>query len=128
MLWIALIFLTLAAVLHVYIWVLEQFLWDKPQGLKTFRLDPEFATNTKEMAANQGLYNLMLAVVTLIGVIGVWAEHEWGYALAYAGAGSMVVAGAYLALTSADKRKAALIQLTPGLIGVLTLLASSAMG
>ncbi|HEX5393980.1 MAG TPA: DUF1304 domain-containing protein, partial [Rhodocyclaceae bacterium] len=47
----------LVALLHVYILVLEMFLWDKPAGIKAFRLTPEFAKQSKVLAANQGLYN-----------------------------------------------------------------------
>ena len=51
----------LIAVLHVYILVLEMFLWDKPYGLKAFGNTPEKAQLTKVMAQNQGLYNGFLA-------------------------------------------------------------------
>ncbi|GHC58072.1 DUF1304 domain-containing protein [Neogemmobacter tilapiae] len=51
----------LIAALHVYILVLEMFLWTKPQGQKAFNLTPEFAQATKSLAANQGLYNGFLA-------------------------------------------------------------------
>lgn len=58
---IANILIGLIAVLHVYILVLEMFLWDKPQGMKAFSLTPELAKQTKALAANQGLYNGFLA-------------------------------------------------------------------
>ncbi|KAF0974349.1 hypothetical protein FDP41_006381 [Naegleria fowleri] len=48
--------------LHVYILVLEMFLWNTPRGRKVFRLsDEEFARKTQTLAANQGLYNGFLA-------------------------------------------------------------------
>lgn len=53
--------IALVAILHVYFLVLEMFLWDKPFGIKTFRLTPEFAAASKALAANQGLYNGFLA-------------------------------------------------------------------
>lgn len=40
----------LIAVLHVYILVLEMFLWDKPAGLKAFANTPEKAQLTKVLA------------------------------------------------------------------------------
>lgn len=52
MMLIALIFISFSVALHIFIWVLEQFLWDKPQGMKTFNMDPEFAQATRELAAN----------------------------------------------------------------------------
>ena len=51
----------LIAVLHVYILVLEMFLWDKPYGLKAFGNSLEKAQLTKVLAQNQGLYNGFLA-------------------------------------------------------------------
>jgi putative membrane protein len=51
----------LIAVEHVYILVLEMFLWQRPRGLKAFGLTPEKAAITVEMAKNQGLYNGFLA-------------------------------------------------------------------
>src|SRR5258705_11752425 len=47
----------LVALLHIYFLVLEMFLWDKPRGRRIFGLTPEFASATKSLAANQGLYN-----------------------------------------------------------------------
>ncbi len=51
----------LIGLLHVYILVLEMFLWDKPKGLKAFGNSLEKAQLTKVMAQNQGLYNGFLA-------------------------------------------------------------------
>lgn len=58
---VANIVVALVALIHVYILVLEMFLWDKPQGMKAFGITPEFAAATKVLAANQGLYNGFLA-------------------------------------------------------------------
>lgn len=55
------ILIALIAVLHVYILVLEMFLWETPYGRKVFRTTPEFAAASKTLAANQGLYNGFLA-------------------------------------------------------------------
>jgi putative membrane protein len=62
------------ALLHVYFFVLEAFLWDKPFGMRIFRLTPEFAKATKALAANQGVYNAFLA-----------AGLAWGLMLGSAG-------------------------------------------
>lgn len=51
----------LMAVLHVYILVLEMFLWTSPRALKVFKMTPAQAQVTKPLAANQGLYNGFLA-------------------------------------------------------------------
>ncbi len=51
----------LVALEHVYILVLEMFLWTGPRGRKAFGLSAERAEATRVMAANQGLYNGFLA-------------------------------------------------------------------
>lgn len=43
----------LVACIHVYILVLEMFLWDKPKGLKVFGQNQQAATASKVLAANQ---------------------------------------------------------------------------
>lgn len=58
----------LIAVLHLWFLALEMFLWQKPIGLKTFRMTPERAEATAALAANQGLYNGFLAAGLLCGV------------------------------------------------------------
>ena len=58
---IANIVVGLIALVHVYILVLEMFLWDKPAGLRAFGQTKETATASKVLAANQGLYNGFLA-------------------------------------------------------------------
>lgn len=55
------IFIGLVAVEHVYIWVLEAFLWTS-RGLKVFNMTLEYAQSTQVLALNQGYYNLVLAV------------------------------------------------------------------
>lgn len=51
----------LIGLLHIYILVLEMFLWDKPAGLRAFSQTKEAASASKVLAANQGLYNGFLA-------------------------------------------------------------------
>lgn len=120
MLILASIFVSLAVLIHIYIWVLESFLWDKPRGLQTFNMESNRAALTKEMAVNQGLYNLLLAVVAFAGLIALWSGSlAVAKALIFAGAGSMAIAGIFLFATSADKRRPALIQLVPPLVGVI---------
>lgn len=47
----------LVALIHCYIVYLEMVLWDTPRGHKAFKLTTEFASASKVLAANQGLYN-----------------------------------------------------------------------
>jgi putative membrane protein len=59
----------LIALEHVWILVLEMFLWKKPVGLKTFALTPEVAESSAVLAANQGLYNGFLAAGLVWGLL-----------------------------------------------------------
>lgn len=59
----------LVAILHTWFMILEMLLWQKPLGLKTFRMSPEKAAETAVLAANQGLYNGFLAAGLLFSVI-----------------------------------------------------------
>ncbi|MEM7647188.1 MAG: DUF1304 domain-containing protein [Pseudomonadota bacterium] len=49
------------AVEHLGFLYLEMFLWATPKGQKIFKLEPEFAEQSANLAANQGLYNGFLA-------------------------------------------------------------------
>ncbi len=106
----------LVALIHVYILVLEMFLWTTPKGRKAFGLTPEFAEASKVLAANQGLYNGFLAA----GLI-------WGLVLGAAGGpvkifflACVLVAGLYGAATAS--RKILFIQAIPAAIGLALLL------
>ncbi|MER9294954.1 DUF1304 domain-containing protein [Mesorhizobium sp. M0621] len=58
----------LVALIHAYIVYLEMVLWDTPRGRKAFDLTPEFASASKVLAANQGLYNGFLAAGLIWGL------------------------------------------------------------
>jgi len=107
--------IAIIALLHVYIVVLEMFLWEKPAGLRAFRNSPEKAAATRVLAANQGLYNGFLA-----------AGLFWGLWLGDAGLHFKVffllciaIAGVYGALTAA--RKIIFIQTVPAVIALALL-------
>ena len=57
------------ALLHAWFLVLEMFLWSKPLGRRVFGLTHEFAVATKTLAANQGLYNGLLAAGLVWGLV-----------------------------------------------------------
>jgi putative membrane protein len=117
-----LVFASLAALLHVYIFALESLLWTSPRTRATFGTSVEEAAATKELAFNQGFYNLFLAVVAAAGVVAVaTGSTAVGAALIFAGNGSMVLAALVLLLSSPDKARAAITQGTLPLIGVILL-------
>lgn len=64
-----LIFVALVAIEHLYILVLEMFMWTKPRALKVFGMTKEVAETSKTLAANLGLYNGFLAAGLLWGLI-----------------------------------------------------------
>ncbi len=51
----------LVGLIHVYIFALETFLWERPAGLRAFAMTRERAADTKVLAINQGVYNGFLA-------------------------------------------------------------------
>lgn len=118
----ALIFAGLAALLHVYIFVMESLTWTSPRTRATFGATQEEAETTKLLAFNQGFYNLFLAIVTAIGIVAIWMGHTAvGAALAFVGVGSMLAASAVLLASSPDKARAAVTQGTFPLIAVVLL-------
>jgi putative membrane protein len=123
-----LVFAILAALLHVYIFVMESLTWTSARTRATFGTTPETAETTKELAFNQGFYNLFLAIVTAVGVIGVFTGHRAvGAALVFAGVGSMLAAAVVLLTSSPDKARAAVTQGTFPLIAIVLLVIGLAM-
>jgi putative membrane protein len=119
---LALVFASLAALIHVYIFWLESFAWTTPRGLATFGMSADQAGATKELAFNQGFYNLFLAVVTAAGVVTTAVGHQGpGAALLIAGCGSMLAAGLVLLISSPSKARAALVQLVAPALALLFL-------
>ncbi|RUP42650.1 MAG: DUF1304 domain-containing protein [Acinetobacter sp.] len=104
----------LIAVLHVYILVLEMFLWDKPYGLKAFGNSLEKAQLTKVLAQNQGLYNGFLAAGLFWSLL---APATYAVALANFFLGCVLVAGIYGGLTAT--KKIIYIQAVPALIALI---------
>jgi putative membrane protein len=66
----ALIFAGLAAVLHVYIFVLESLQWTAPRTRATFGTTLESAEATKELAFNQGCQLLARRCGLVSGLVG----------------------------------------------------------
>ena len=100
-----------AALLHVYIFVLESFAWTRPGTRATFGTTEEEAEVTRSLAFNQGFYNLFLAIATLLGiVVTATGAAAVGLTLVLTGTGSMLAAALVLLLSSPDKRRAAVTQ------------------
>ena len=67
--YLPLAFVLLVAIEHIYILILEMFLWTKPRAKKVFGMSKAHAEATKVLAANQGLYNGFLAVGLFWGAL-----------------------------------------------------------
>jgi putative membrane protein len=102
------------ALLHVYILILEMFLWTTPRGQKAFGLTPEFAQQTKTLAANQGLYNGFLAAGLVFGLLH--PDFMVGVQIQIFFLACVAVAGIYGALTA--KLSILFIQTLPAFIAI----------
>ena len=108
----------LGVLVHVYILVLEMFLWDTPTGLRVFGQTKEAAAASKVLAANQGLYNGFLAVGLMWGLsLGADGTDVKVFFLA-----CVLVAGVYGALTAS--RRILFVQAIPAAIGLALVLLS----
>ena len=104
------IFSILSALLHIFIFYMESFAWTGE------------AENTREMAFNQGFYNLFLAIEVLFGCVLQLMGNITGIALVLFGTGSMFAAALLLFITSPDKRSAAAKQGTFPLLVLICLI------
>lgn len=108
----------LVALEHVYILVLEMFLWTRPAGLKAFAMKPQQAEATKVLAANQGLYNGFLALGLFWSLTQPNADFAFQLKLFFLGC--VFVAGLYGSLTAS--RRILYIQALPAVIALILVL------
>lgn len=109
----------LVALLHLYFLVLEMFFWTKPLGRKAFGLKPDFAEQSKALAANQGLYNGFLVAGLVWGLMQGAAGAGRPWLLFFLGC--VVVAGVFGAATAS--RKILFVQALPGALALAAVLA-----
>lgn len=112
---LATVLIALVALIHVYFLVLEMFRWEAPRTRKVFGTTPEFAAESRVMAANQGLYNGFLAAGLVYGLyLGAAGTSMIAFLLV-----CIVVAGVYGAMTAT---KAAFVaQTIPATLALLAL-------
>ncbi|MDP1713045.1 MAG: DUF1304 domain-containing protein [Candidatus Nanopelagicaceae bacterium] len=114
------ILIFLAAVFHVYVFILESITWRSPKTWKTFGLpSQEHADIIGPMAFNQGFYNLFLALGAGVGLALLGINSTVAFTLILFSALCMVGAGAVLFFSIKTSRRAAIIQAGPPLLGVL---------
>jgi len=126
---IGLVVAALAALLHVYIWVMESITWRKPSTWRRFAVrDQDAADLLQPMAFNQGFYNLFLAIEVALGVVLLAVDgtsstpHAVGLALTLFGVGSMLAAALVLLTRGAKYTRAAITQGALPLIAAVLLL------
>ncbi|MDQ4212325.1 DUF1304 domain-containing protein [Microbacterium capsulatum] len=114
----------LGALIHVYIFVLESVRWTHTSTRRIFGVATEADARTmKQLAFNQGFYNLFLAILVVIGVVVALGSGVWfvvGWALTLAGVGMMLAAALVLVLSDRTKLRAATVQ---GLLPLLAVVA-----
>jgi putative membrane protein len=122
---VGLVFAAIAVLLHVYIFVLESILWTSDGTIRKFGISKVQAEQTKQLAFNQGFYNLFLAIIAAAGIVFLLLKQPpVGLALIAAGLGSMVAAGLVLAISDPAKLRAAVIQLAAPAVALVLLFAT----
>ncbi len=111
------ILVSLIAALHIYILVLEMFLWTKPLGLKVFRQSLERAETQRVLAANQGLYNGFLSAGLIWGLIH--PDILTGFQIQFFFLGCILIAGIYGGLTFS--KRIMYVQAAPAVIAAVSL-------
>ncbi len=121
----------LAALLHVYIFLMESVQWTQRRVWKRFGVpDQETAETLRTMAYNQGFYNLFLAIGATLGIVLFWAGQPdtvadvAGRTLTLFSLGSMVAAALVLLTSGRGYVRAALLQGTIPLVGFVLMLFS----
>ncbi|MFJ8634955.1 DUF1304 domain-containing protein [Streptomyces sp. NPDC093568] len=116
---ISVVLVALVALLHVYILILEMFLWQRGPGRSLSGFDAELARSTAALAANQGLYNGFLAAGLIWGLI---ADDPTGYRVQIFFLSCVLVAGVYGAATA--NRRILFAQALPAAVTLATVIAA----
>jgi putative membrane protein len=123
---VAAVFIALAALFHVYVFVLESVLWARPTTWRVFGIRSQDEANTiRPMALNQGFYNLFLAIGAVLGLLTLPSNLGAGSALVFLSTGSMLAAAPVLLISSKGANaRAAILQGTLPLIAIVLLAAA----
>jgi putative membrane protein len=116
---IAVLLVCVVLIIHVAIVVAEMVWWETPRVRKAFGTSPEFAMNTRVLAANQGLYNGFLVAGLLWALVaGLGGE---GRAIAHFFLSCVIVAGLFGAATAS--RRIIYVQALPATLALIAVLA-----
>ena len=109
--------IVLVTAIHVYIVVLEMFLWRTPRGMQAFGTDQAFADRSAPLAANQGLYNGFLVAGLVWGLL---AGDPIGYQVRIFFLACVIVAGLFGAATVS--RRILVVQAVPAALALAAVL------
>ena len=118
------VFASVAALIHVYIFALESLLWSRPSTQRTFGVrDARDGEALRPMAYNQGFYNLFLAIGVVVGVVllGTSLRGDAGIGIALFALGCMLLAALVLVTSNRRMLRAALVQGVAPALGILFL-------
>jgi len=120
---IAAVLVAIVAAIHVYIVILEMFLWRTPRGLRSFGTTQAFADESATLAANQGLYNGFLVAGLVWGLV---ASDPVGFQVKVFFLACVIVAGVYGAATVS--RRILVVQAVPAAVALIAVLAAGSGG
>jgi putative membrane protein len=118
------VFVVIAALIHIVIFVLESVLWSHPGTWKRFGVRSQAESDTLQaMAYNQGFYNVFLALGAGAGVVMIASANvqSEGIALAIFVLLSMLLASVVLITSNPRLARAAATQGVAPLIGLVFL-------
>jgi putative membrane protein len=120
---VANVLVLLVVAIHIYIVVLEMFLWRTERGMQAFGTDQAFADRSAPLAANQGLYNGFLVAGLVWGLI---AADPVGFQVKVFFLACVVVAGLYGAATV--NRRILFVQAVPAALALVAVLVAANLG
>lgn len=110
---VSLICFFIAAVAHVLFFVIESFFFQKENGYRYFKMQPQDHKPVKVWALNQGFYNLFLALGIFAGLL-----LKQDVLLVFC-ALSMVGAGLVLWFSARHLRRGAIVQILPAALALI---------
>jgi putative membrane protein len=118
------VFAAVAALIHVYIFVLESLTWTRESTRRVFGVrSADDAELMKPLAYNQGFYNLFLALGVAVGLILICCGPlaQAGFGVTLFALLSMVLAAVVLITSSRRMARSALVQGLAPLLGLVFL-------
>ncbi len=105
------------AIQHIGFLILEMFFWERPLGLKIFKMTQEQAQASTVLAKNQGLYNGFLAAGLIWGLIIQNAPESFAIKVFFLSC--VIIAGIYGGITAA--KEIVFVQALPAIVALIFL-------